>query len=211
MTTPLTHELSEKEPTAQPTQSQACQFAGFTLIELVVVLAISVVLAAIAVPQVLNTYYSTRTRDAANQFSGLIQQASILAEQKNVTIPVFTGAVRNGANGVFVACSSSSCPSGGNGTTYVTGDTAVPYGGSVTNGSASSAPSGLKPGFTPESAGTTLYFNPRGMAVKSNITNYTLAKGFVFYLTDNRNDWAAVAVSSIGRSKVYVWNGSTWN
>ncbi len=188
------------------------QSAGFTLLELVVVLAISVILAAIAVPEVLNTYHASQTRNAANQLSALVQQAVILAEQKNVTLPLYTGTVQNGAAGAFIACSSTSCPSGGNGTSYQTGDTAIAYGGDITSGSSSSAPSGLNPGFTPESSATTLYFNPRGVAVKSTGgTSYMLARGFVFYLTDSRNDWAAVAVSSIGRSKVYVWNGSSWN
>lgn len=184
---------------------------GFTLIELCVVLAISIILAAIAIPEVLNTYHSAQVRSAANEFSGLIQQASILAEQKNVTIPVYTGTVQNGANGVFVACSSSSCPSGGNGTSYQTGDAAVTYGGGVTNGAAGNAPSGLNPGIPPEAAGTTLYFSPRGVAETASGSGYRLSSGFVFYLTDSRNDWAAVTVSSIGRSKVWVWNGSGWN
>lgn len=190
---------------------EAHKRAGFTLVELCLVLAISVVLAAIAVPEVLNTYHSAQVRDAANEFAGLIQQASILAEQKNVTIPVYTGAVQNGAKGVFVACSSSACPSGGNGSSYQTGDVAVTYGGDITNGVTGNAPTGLKPGFTPEAAGTTLYFSPRGVAEKALGSGYTLSRGFVFYLTDSRNNWAAVAVSSIGRSKVWVWNGSSWN
>lgn len=183
---------------------------GFSLIELCVVLAISVILAAIAVPEVLNTYYSTRVRDAANQFSALVQQASILAEQKNVTIPVYTGTVQNGANGAFIACSSSSCPSGGNGTVYSAGDLTAAYSADIKNGSSTSAPSGISPGFTPEASGTTMYFSPRGVAVKVNGASYILSSGFVFYFKDSRNNWAAVAVSSIGRSKVYVWNGTSW-
>lgn len=191
-------------------RKQRCTSAGFSLIELCVVMAISVILAAIAVPQVLRTYAAARTRDAANQFSALVQQALILAEQNNVTLPVYTGTVQNGAIGAFVACKNTppkNCPSGGNSNLYVAGDAAVAYGADVKNGLAANAPAGLAPGFVP--AAGTMYFSPRGVTL--NAVGGNLVNGFVFYFTDARNDWAAVAVSSIGHSRVYVWTGSKWN
>jgi prepilin-type N-terminal cleavage/methylation domain-containing protein len=197
----------QRETTCAADRS-ANHVAGFSLIELVVVLAISMILAAFAIPEVMSTMYSSRLRSAAAEFASLVQQARTTAEQKNVTVPVLTGTVQGGSKGVFIACSTASCPSGGNGTTFQTGDPFVPYGGGVTNGSTGSAPSGLNPGFAP--AVGTLYFNPRGVTVTAP-GGFSLANGFVFYLTDTRNDWAAVSVSTIGRTKVWMWNGSGWN
>ena len=202
------YRLSKDQRTAFTACHHSGSASGFTLVELCVVMAITVVMASLAVPQVMKTYYSAQVRDAANQFSALVQQANILAEQKNVTIPVYTGAVQNGANGAFIACSSSSCPSGGNGTSYQSGDTAVSFAGDVTSGSSSSAPSGLSPGFT--AATGTMYFSPRGTTVTAP-GGFGLANGYVFYFKDSRGDWAAVSVTSIGRTKVWVWNGSNWN
>jgi prepilin-type N-terminal cleavage/methylation domain-containing protein len=207
MTTPNS-KRSELNPVAQVSVRRAVQTAGFTLVELCVVMAISVILAAIAVPEVLNTYYASRVRDAANELSALVQQARILAQQSNATVPVYAGTVSSGAKGAFIACASIPCPSGGNGSSYQTADRyLVSYASNVDNGSSVSAPAGLNPGFLP--AAGTLYFSPRGVTVSGPGGN--LVNGFVFYLTDGNNHWAAVAVSSIGRSKVYVWNGSNWN
>lgn len=184
---------------------------GFSLIELMTVLAVSAILTALVAPQVMRIVRLSRMRSAAASFSGLIQQARSTAEQKNLTIPVFAGSVQSSTPGAFVACSSSSCPTGGNGTSYQSGDTAVQFPSGVTNGSAGSAPSGLSPGFTAETAGTTMYLSPRGVAVKASGTTYVLSNGFIFYLTDANSDWAAVAVSPLGRSQAWVWNGSNWN
>jgi prepilin-type N-terminal cleavage/methylation domain-containing protein len=202
------HTMTDQRDTARAGTRSTNHMAGFSLIELCVVLAISVVLAAFAIPEVMSTMYSSRLRGAAAQFASLVQQARNTAEQKNVTVPVFTGTVQGGSVGVFIACSTASCPSGGNGTTYQTGDPFVPYGGGVTNGATNNAPSGLNPGFAP--AVGTLYFSPRGVTVTAP-GGFGLANGFVFYLTDTRNDWAAVSVSTIGRTKVWMWNGTNWN
>lgn len=197
--------------TAPSAPQRATTALGFSLIELLVTLAISAILVAFAIPEVVNTVYLSRLRSDAGNLSGLLQQGRITAEQKNVTIPVYTGTVQSGLPGAFIACSSASCPSGGNGQTYQTGDTAVPFTGGVTSGAAGSAPTGLNPGFSPEPPGTTLYFSPRGVTEKAAGASFQLSNGFVFYLTDSHNDWAAVSISMVGKSKVWIWNGSGWN
>jgi prepilin-type N-terminal cleavage/methylation domain-containing protein len=174
---------------------------GFSMIELIVVATISVILSAIAVPLLLNVIYTSRIRGAASDLSGLIQQARILAEQQNIALPVYTGSVGTNAQGAFIGTS---------GNTWVLGEPVVPYGGSVTNGSASSAPTALSPGFTAELAGTILYFSGRGLPVKPSGSTYIPSNGVIFYLTDTRGDWAAVSVTGAGRSKTWFWSGS-WN
>jgi Tfp pilus assembly protein FimT len=191
-----------ESPRLEVTPRFAGRARGFSTIELTVVLAITLVLAGLAIPQLMNTIYMSRVRGAANDLSGLIQQARIMAERQNTTLPVYAGTVETNATGAFI---------GVNGSTWQTGDPDIPYANGVTNGAASSAPSGLSPGFTPEAAGTVLYFSPRALPAKSSGSTYVASNGVVFYITDSHNDWAAVSVTATGRSKVWLWNGSTWH
>lgn len=178
--------------------------AGFSTLELLVVVAVTMILMAFAVPQLMGAIYLSRVRGGAADFAGLIQQARITAEKQNATLGVYAGAVESNATGAFIDTT-------GNGSTWTSPDPDVPYANGVTNGSASNAPSVLNPGFTPESAGTTLYFSPRGLPVKSSGGSYVASAGVIFYLTDSHQDWAAVSVSGAGRSKVWVWNGTGWH
>ena len=182
--------------------------AGFTMIELLVCIAIMVVLVAIATPQVLYAIRMSRIRSDAGSLSALIQQARTAAEQHNATIGFYAANVgTRSLPGAFISCSSThpttNCPDG---TTWNNGDPSLPYGSGVTNGTAANAPAGLNPGFTPQTAGTTLYVTSLGTVSNVATGAYTW-KGFVFYLTDNSNDWAAVSVSPQGRSKVWVYTG----
>lgn len=175
--------------------------SGFSIIELLVVISITAILTAIAVPQIFNVVYASRLRGAANGLAGLVQQARMLAEQQNKSIPVYTGTVETNATGAFI---------GLNGSTWQSGDPSVGFAASVSNGSASDVPTALSPGFTPEPSGTTLYFNWRGAPVTSSGA-YMSPKGVIFYITDAHGNWAAVSVSSAGRTKVWVLNGTAWH
>lgn len=188
--------------------------AGFTALELLVSLAIALIIAVVAIPQMMNAGAFWKVRGAAADLSGLIQQARILSEKQNTTLAVYAGSVETSSSGAFINCSLASttpCSSGGNGSTWQSGDPEIVFPGSVTNALGSSAPATVSPGFTPEAAGTVLYFSSRGLPVKSSGSTYVLAAGFVFYITDGQNHWSAVSVSAAGRSKVWVWNGTTWS
>jgi Tfp pilus assembly protein FimT len=176
--------------------------SGFSTTEMAVVLAVLLTLSALAVPQLMSTVYMSRVRGAASDLSGLIQQARIMAERQNTTLPVYAGTVETNATGAFI---------GVKGSTWQSGDPDVPYANGVMNAASSSAPSTLNPGFTTEASGTVLYFSPRGLPAKSSGATYVASNGVVFYITDSHGNWAAVSVSGAGRSKVWVWNGSTWN
>jgi prepilin-type N-terminal cleavage/methylation domain-containing protein len=57
--------------------------AGFTLAELVIVVAIICILAAIAVPNMLNMVHTAKLRGAGSDFSGVLQLGRIRAVQDN--------------------------------------------------------------------------------------------------------------------------------
>jgi prepilin-type N-terminal cleavage/methylation domain-containing protein len=188
--------------TAEPSADHS---GGFSVTELVVVITILTILAAIAIPQIKNAVYMSHVRGAADSLSALIQQAREAAEQHDATIPFYAATVGTGSvQGAFVSCSANSCPDTG---TWNVGDPYIPYGADVSNAAAAGAPAGLNPGFTPEAAGTVLYLSPFGLAYKSSGASYTGSKGFVYYLSDSHNDWAAVSVSPMGRSRVWVYSG----
>jgi prepilin-type N-terminal cleavage/methylation domain-containing protein len=171
---------------------------GYTLIELTAVVTILLILVAIIVPVIFNTVYSWRIRGAADDLSGLIQRARSMAEQSNTTLPVYTGAVESG-QGAFI---------GTVGSTWASGEPAIPYDGTVSNGTAAAAPAALSPGFTAEPAGTILYFNPRGLPVMSSGGTFVPSSGVIYYITDTHGNWSAVSVTATGRSKAWLWTGS---
>jgi len=175
-----------------------------------IVLGIVLILAAIALPQLMSSISMSRVRGAAVDLSGLVQQARMMAEKQNTTLALYTGTLAGTGTGAFINCSPTACPSGGNGTAWQDGDPTVVLASGVTNAPAASAPSALNPGqgFVTEPDGTILFFNARGLPVLNNGTPCT---GVIFYFTDSYHNWAALSVSQAGRSKVWVWSGNSWN
>ncbi len=178
------------------------------MVEIVTVLAMTLILVAFGLPQLMNAVYSARIRGAASDLAGLVQQARFLAEQQNVTLAVYTGTVDGGLTGAFIPCyrtgTSDLCGSSA-GTTWATGEPDIPFTSGISLGAAASAPSGLTLGFTPQAAGSILYFSPRGLL--STSTGASATQGFVFYLTDTHGNWAAVAVTTAARTKVWGYTG----
>jgi Tfp pilus assembly protein FimT len=188
---------------------------GVTLLELIIVCAVALCLAAIATPSFLSISYNIRLKSAASNLSGLMQNARIAAAKNNtvytLSMSTNTACAFNLANNACdsklpqIAFSSTvqlagSAPSGGTGqpTTYtLVGDT----------------------GGTTYTNGTTLGYSPRGLPcsyASSTSTCATPVNGyFVYYLTDTRPGgnlgWAAVVVTNTGRSKVVTWNGGSWD
>lgn len=193
-------------------QRRAERGRGFTILELMIAVAVMMILAAFAIPQAMNAVYFSRIRGAANNVSAMMQQARALAEQNNVTVPVY---VANGtvgpsnSSGAFISCiSGGACPGGAG---YVAGDPYFPYAGTVTN--AANPPAFLTQaaiGFATQPAGNTLYFTPLGAASNAAGGTFT-AQGFVFYMRDNQNHWAAVSVSPTGRSRAWLYTAGSWH
>lgn len=186
---------------------------GFSLTELIIVCAVALCIASVATPSFLRVSYNLRLKSAASNLSGLIQNTRIAAAKNNTVYTLSMGTnTACGFNVASNACDSTlpqiafgstiqlaaSAPSGGSGqpSAYtLVGDTT---GTVYTNG-------------------TTLGYSPRGLpcSYAASTCATPVAGYFVYYLTDTRPGgslgWAAIVVTSTGRSKVLTWNGGSWD
>jgi type II secretory pathway pseudopilin PulG len=196
------------------------RMSGFSLIELLVVLFVVMVIAAIAIPNILLAVSNIRLRASAGDLAGLIQQARILAAKNNTTYTVLYG-TRNGAQIAYIDLN-------GNGN-FDNGEPLVQFSGTTIP--ASGAPSGSggqpSPYVLVGDTGTgsydntnTLGYTGRGLPCNYDTTttpatcSTPAAKYFVYYLTITRvggSSWAAVVVTKGGRTKIATWNGNAWN
>lgn len=196
------------------------RMGGFSLVELVIVVFVALVIAAITIPNILLAVSNIRRRASAADLAGLMQQARILAAKNNTIYAVRYG-TRNGAQIAYIDLN-------GNGS-FDTGEPLVEFSGTTVP--ASGAPSGSggqpSPYVLAGDTGTgsydntnTLGYTGRGLPCNYDTTTTPAtcstppANYFVYYLTDTgvgQAGWAAVVVTKSGRSKIVTWNGAAWN
>jgi prepilin-type N-terminal cleavage/methylation domain-containing protein len=199
---------------------------GFSLIEAMIVVTISLVLAAYAVTNISTGVANMRLRAAASDFSSLAQRARISAVQNNGqgnTSHVYT--INFGlpsGNGAYVdlnlngSYDSALSPAIEN----QTSEPLVQFGGTV-NQVAAPGGTGGKPtnldaaggplGWTATSGNVS--FNSRGLPCSLSGGVCTTNVNFVFYFSDTRaggSQWAAVSITAAGHPKTWWWNGSSW-
>jgi prepilin-type N-terminal cleavage/methylation domain-containing protein len=193
---------------------------GFSLTEMVIVLAVMLFLAAIAVPNFIRMSYDMRLNSAANNLAMLMQRARILAARNNV---VYTIVIPNtGGTACIDVNADSAC------TSDTSGDILINFSSTITP--AAAAPTGTPSAYSlsgdtanttvnglPYDNATTLGYSQRGLpcAYVSSTCSTPSAAYFVYYLTDSRPNgitgWAAVVVTRSGRTKAVIWNGASWN
>ena len=197
---------------------------GFSLLELMIVVAITMTVMAIAVPKFLTAYYNLRLKAACADLSGLMQKGRIQAARENAVFQIVYGTTSprtafvdmnsdgnwnnpkptvNGVTqsepGIFLAPTitmAGGAPTGSAGqpTPYVlVGDTAT----------------------TTYDNATILGWSARGLpCAYSAPTCATPPAGyFVYYVNDARptgTAWGGVVVTRSGRTKVIIWNGTSW-
>jgi prepilin-type N-terminal cleavage/methylation domain-containing protein len=190
---------------------------GFSLTEIIVVLAIVMCLAGVAFPIFTKISYNIRLKSASTNISGLMQQARILAARQNA---VYTVVIPSTGGQAFINLNP------GTNSTLDSNEPVIRFNSNITP--ATGAPNGS--GGTPsayilsgDNSGTsydnatTLGYSPRGLpcAYVTSTCSTPAASYFVYYLRDARPDgttgWAAVVVTRTGRTKSYTWNGASWN
>ena len=185
---------------------------GFSLVELVMVVAILLVIAAFATPYMVNVVANVRLRAGMTSLSGVFQNCRSIAIKNNRIMSTHFTTMANGPV-AYVKDAKVSSP------TLAATDPQAQLGAPVTQvaniGSVIGGPTTLDSttlGFTPQSGDPS--FNSRGLPCSYSSGTCTTPTGFVYYFTDSRplgkNGWAAVSISPAGRVKVWMWTGSGW-
>jgi prepilin-type N-terminal cleavage/methylation domain-containing protein len=188
---------------------------GFSLTEIIVVVLIILVVAAIAIPNMVKAWYDAQLRTCAFEISDLMQQARTYATKKNTTVTV-QYQISNNVQQAYIDLNNNG--------KWDTGEPIIDLGRQFTMASAAPAGSGGNPSSyvlvgdtstgTPCDNTCTLGFSARGLpcSYSSGTCSTPAASYFVYYIQDGqKNGWAAVAVTKAGRSNGLVWNGSSWN
>jgi prepilin-type N-terminal cleavage/methylation domain-containing protein len=180
---------------------------GFSLIELLVVVSITLVIAAMSVPTIINSIADVKLRGSANSVASLLQQTRLRAVHDNTFISLRTTTTGN-LQEAYVDTNGNSALDAGEPVVGLSGTTQFATTGAPTFPSALLGGAGTTPTVT-----TTIPFNSRGLpCTVSGSRCDSATQPFLLYLTDLRplNGWAAVSVSVSGRTKVWFYNGTTW-
>jgi type IV pilus assembly protein PilA len=184
---------------------------GFSLIELLVVMGIIMVIAAIAFPKIQGMTEGLKLRAAVTNINGLVQQTRIQSVRDNKSYTLSTLAATPG-NGITLYIDTN-----GNGAL----DPNEPSIQLPTNVTVSLAGPGVLPpnvAVPPyiTAATVTLSFNERGLPCSDPPICRTVAP-YVIYFSQARPSgtpgWASITVTQSGRIKAYTYTGGaagTW-
>lgn len=209
------------EPHPQPPSTSGSR--GFSLIELMVVVAIMLVIAAFSVPTLVTTLDAFRMRGALSSAGNMAQRCRTTAVKKDLTQRLHLATVNNRAV-MFVTNSNDAAVA------PVVGDPALSaqfwFPQQFVLAAGPPAGAGAPPPLTGVTMwGTNLvpnvnpqdpYFNSRGMPCLpdplTGVCNPTT--GFVYYYRyqSSRNvvRWTATSISPAGRIQSWFWTGASW-
>lgn len=199
---------------------------GFSLIELLVVVAIMLVVAAFAIPTLSTTMDSYRLHSTLGSAANMVQRARMQAIKRNITQHIHFATVNNRA-AIFVTDIDDTVSV----TAPVPGAANDPKLSAEFWLSSQFALSGVPSGTGAPAAltgalmwGTSLpinsspqdpYFNSRGMpCLPDPITTVCVpVNGFVYYYQyhgSRATRWAATSISAAGLIQSWFWNGTSW-
>ncbi|HEY3928423.1 MAG TPA: prepilin-type N-terminal cleavage/methylation domain-containing protein [Candidatus Koribacter sp.] len=199
---------------------------GFSLVELVIVIAVGLILAAMAIPAAMNMIHMFRLRNACSQFSSLVQQGRSRAVRDSTyytvryvsSTPITQAYVDVNKNSALDAACS--------GTTDC--DPQVSWAPEVKPEAATNAPStsALQSAWLPTTTGvtvddgntssTSITFSPMGLPCVVNSTtstcntasSSTFTAYWMFFENTVTGQWEAVTVTPAGKVQKWAYSGS---
>lgn len=192
---------------------------GFSIVELLIVVALILCIVAIAFPKIQAASDGIKLRATVTDINGLIQQARIQAVRANKSYTIRTIAPA-GVNGTMLFIDTPVAGNAaGNGVLDV-GEASIQLPTNTTVSDGTGGPAALPPNATAASIkanAVTLSFNERGLPCNNppSCTNANIS--FLIYFQQARTSgtpgWAAITVTPAGRIKAYTWTGGaagTW-
>jgi len=183
--------------------------AGFTLIEVSIVVGVMLVVSAISIPPLLAIVSNGRLHAGVSSMSGLLQNCRMLAVKRNRTLSAHFEAEGDSIVGYVKNADDASARAATD--PQVKWEAPVAMMGAPTGGDAPAAISNTVLGFTPESV--TPSFNTRGLPCTYS-GGACANHGYVYYFKDTSRlsgqGWAALSITPAGRIKKWFWSGNEW-
>jgi Tfp pilus assembly protein FimT len=193
------------------------------MVELVIVVAILLIVAAIAVPNMLSFIHAARLRGAGSDLSSLLQTARMRSVQDDRFYSSYI--IAGPPQQAYVDVT------GNGGTGWVVGDPLIAISAEVTPVAAAGAPNttNLQGQFLPAGSGLTVkdgtttgtpvIFSPRGLpCTTQSATGGTVCDSaggatafWIFFQDTITTSWEAVTVSPAGRVQKWQYGGNAWS
>jgi prepilin-type N-terminal cleavage/methylation domain-containing protein len=187
---------------------------GFTLLEVLIVLAVIMILGSLAVPRMMTVANDISLRYVASDLSGLLQSARMQAVRTNISQSVMAGSLPNGQPAYYIDKPTA--------VAYSVGDIVLPVSPKVTvwRGTGSGAPNETafitSLNFAVDPAADPPSFSARGLPCFGTAPCLPiLGQGFVMFVSQpgivGNIPWAAIVVNP--SSHIQIWtcdNTGSW-